>query len=497
MARGSLWWMAYAAWCYGSFRIARTMNDRVGEPYMDEIFHAPQAQAYCRGDWRYWDPALTTPPGLYLVPAALAHLQQFVPLLRKLGDPCSLAALRGLNLVLSVSLPFLYSSLLRLLRPRPVSKGHLSEAVNDWEGLFMALFPMLGWWAWMYYTDLASVVAVLLSWRFALERQHTLSALLGAVSLWFRQTNIVWVAFIAAQTLIARLEAPSTEDAPRRALDPLLREAALADMVRVPLQLVLFALRNLPALVPVVATYLPVCLGAVAFVRWNGGIVLGDKTNHVPAVHLAQALYFVAFAGVFFAPLVATPSRLREAITGLVRTPSRVVGSALGLIGVVLIIKTFTIAHPFLLADNRHYAFYLWRRVINVHPLARYVLVPGYLVAGRLLWLQLARASRMTLSTLVLFVGATCAVLAPTPLLEPRYFLTPLVILRLYLSPGAGPLRPRSLAAEALLYLAIQAACVWLFLERPFLWDIQIGADGRGLEGRDERELGRLQRFMW
>lgn len=103
----------------------------------------------------------------------------------------------------------------------------------------------------------------------------------------------------------------------------------------------------------------------------------------------------------------------------------------------------------------------------------------------------------MTLSTLVLFVGATCAVLAPTPLLEPRYFLTPLVILRLYLSPGAGPLRPRSLAAEALLYLAIQAACVWLFLERPFLWDIQIGADGRGLEGRDERELGRLQRFMW
>lgn len=121
---------------------------------------------------------------------------------------------------------------------------------------------------------------------------------------------------------------------------------AAADMVRVPLQLVLFALRNLPALVPVVATYLPVCLGAVAFVRWNGGIVLGaplfltlstcahadlerlpsllssgDKTNHVPAVHLAQVLYFVAFAGVFFAPLVATPSRLREAITGLVRTP--------------------------------------------------------------------------------------------------------------------------------------------------------------------------------
>lgn len=48
-----------------------------------------------------------------------------------------------------------------------------------------------------------------------------------------------------------------------------------------------------------------------------------------------------------------------------------------------------SVAHPFLLADNRHYAFYLWRRVINVHPYARYALAPGYVVAARLLWIQL------------------------------------------------------------------------------------------------------------
>ena len=28
-------------------------------------------------------------------------------------------------------------------------------------------------------------------------------------------------------------------------------------------------------------------------------------------------------------------------------------------------IHVFTYAHPFLLADNRHYTFYLWRRVIS------------------------------------------------------------------------------------------------------------------------------------
>lgn len=30
----------------------------------DEIFHIPQTQAYCRGEWTIWDPSITTPPGL-------------------------------------------------------------------------------------------------------------------------------------------------------------------------------------------------------------------------------------------------------------------------------------------------------------------------------------------------------------------------------------------------------------------------------------------------
>ena len=35
------------------------------DPYIDEIFHIPQAQAYCQGDFLYWDNKITTPPGLY------------------------------------------------------------------------------------------------------------------------------------------------------------------------------------------------------------------------------------------------------------------------------------------------------------------------------------------------------------------------------------------------------------------------------------------------
>jgi alpha-1,2-glucosyltransferase len=58
----------------------KELNIQVTEPYMvrpqplkrmsdprvsqDEPFHVPQVQAYCNGDWSYWDPKITTPPGL-------------------------------------------------------------------------------------------------------------------------------------------------------------------------------------------------------------------------------------------------------------------------------------------------------------------------------------------------------------------------------------------------------------------------------------------------
>jgi hypothetical protein len=44
------------------------------------------------------------------------------------------------------------------------------------------------------------------------------------------------------------------------------------------------------------------------------------------------------------------------------------------------------VVHPFLLADNRHYPFYIWRRIINRHAYSRYTLAPMYLGCGTALW---------------------------------------------------------------------------------------------------------------
>lgn len=37
-----------------------------------------------------------------------------------------------------------------------------------------------------------------------------------------------------------------------------------------------------------------------------------------------------------------------------------------------------SVAHPYLLADNRHYPFYIWRKVITAHWSMKYLLVPLY-----------------------------------------------------------------------------------------------------------------------
>ncbi|BGP43690.1 glucosyltransferase [Rhodotorula kratochvilovae] len=514
----------YSAWVAGMVVVAVAVNRAVPEPYMDEIFHVPQAQAYCRGDWSYWDPALTTPPGLYLVPAALAHVKRALPSIFHLlpnFDPCAVASLRALNLLISLTLPFIYTKLLVLL------SAHATPHNQSSARWVIALFPLLGWWSWMYYTDMGSIVAVLLCWKAGLQGRFARS--LGAVSLLFRQTNIVWLAFVAAQAAISEVKRQSLLGQAGAVTDPLLADVTPVDLIRTPFSLALAAVSHLPSLFPLLGAYLPVFGAAAAFVKWNGGIVLGDKANHVPTIHIAQVYYCIAFAGVFFSPHLISVGKVKATLRSLFGSVGRVLVTLIVLAIVCWTIKNYTIAHPFLLADNRHYAFYLWRRVINVHPLARYVLAPGYLFAATLIWHALARARTMHLSTLILFLGATIAVLLPTPLLEPRYFLLPLIVLRLYLAPTASsciedgtagapphkrnhaalrrrrarspPSSPRfsrqRLALEAALYLAIHALCIWLFLARPFYWDVRVGADGRGLDGRDEREVGRVQRFMW
>eukprot|EP00842_Homolaphlyctis_polyrhiza_P002017 jgi/Hompol1/2816/HPOL_003032-RA len=249
----------------------------------------------------------------------------------------------------------------------------------------------------------------------------------------------------------------------------------------------------------------------LAFVVLNGGIVLGlyimrdlpcDKQNHVAGLHVPQLYYFFGFTAAFGLFWLNIP----EAVYTM---PSATISSMRSFSGFAVLsaiplamwetIRRFTVEHPFLLADNRHYTFYIWKNVFRRHAMARYALIPAYMFSAWAVIRRLYGAAspfpkshhheyefRLTrtwtaMKQSVLWITAFCvcliATLVPSPLVEFRYYVIPYLLVRLHV-----PMANRwMLALEAVLYAAVNAATLYLFLERGFVWP---GTPG-------------TQRFMW
>ncbi len=184
------------------------------------MFHVPQAQQYCSGDYMTWNPKLTTPPGLYGVSILLKSIvpESWWPgrqlsrdgrpkedgegaeVLEKTAAPifdnnCHITELRNLG-VLTLGAMFLLCWKIRsLLHPHQDSMSIAATAFN------LCLFPPLFFLSGLYYTDVLSTFVVLLAYYVSLLRQRSNSSLsgvlvyvVGIAALLMRQTNIFWVA---------------------------------------------------------------------------------------------------------------------------------------------------------------------------------------------------------------------------------------------------------------------------------------------------------------
>lgn len=183
-----------------------------------------------------------------------------------------------------------------------------------------------------------------------------------------------------------------------------------------------------------------------------------------------------------------------------------------------------TIIHPFTLADNRHYMFYVFRYSIRAHPLAKYLLAPIYVFCGWLVFRGLSGTQKPssapikksddqkvskqekqenskdnptddeivstflqpdgnTTSFALIWVVSTALSLITAPLVEPRYFIIPWVMWRLHVPLAAEAKgHDRRLWLETLWFLVINAVTGYVFLFKGFEWP---------------QEPGKVQRFMW
>ena len=465
-------------------------------------------------------------------------------------------------------------SLISLLRNPAKASQNLKSGVVSSDTLHtamnIALFPPLFFFSGLFYTDVLSTCVVLKTYELFLRRRGGAENsgaglgwlyVAGVVALTMRQTNIFWVAiFMGALEAVRSVKANKSsvfaaEPVPKTLQEQVvssIKQWSRGDIHDIPLSEAGvhgkcpvsssssnthirsdFALSALSIAIAIISKplliithlwpYIALLFSFAAFVFWNGGVVLGDKSNHVATIHLPQMLYIWPFIAFFSAPLLL-PVGLsllqsfvssgfskpvwKYALNGVYITGALVVTLA--------IVKYNTIIHPFTLADNRHYVFYIFRYSILRHPLIRYLVTPIYLGCAYLAFLTLAgpsspssspskkpttleqaakarksdpvHESGPTTSFLLILLATSALSLITAPLVEPRYFIIPWVMWRLHVpsnarsqGKGKGGYDWR-LWGETAWFLVVNGVTGWVFLYRGFEW---------------MQEPGVVQRFMW
>ncbi|XP_003384944.1 PREDICTED: dol-P-Glc:Glc(2)Man(9)GlcNAc(2)-PP-Dol alpha-1,2-glucosyltransferase-like [Amphimedon queenslandica] len=429
------------------------INETVPSPYMDEIFHVPQAQQYCRNNFSHWDPMITTPPGLYLI--SLLTIKPLSSLFAK--DLCITSLLRAQNVLFSLISFIVFHSLLSSIHSQ--LKPTLLMVMSS---LTLSLFPPLFFFNFLYYTDVGSTLFVLFGYLMSRQHRHLLASISLGVSLLFRQTNIVWAAFVGGASILRHLELE------------LSRNKKLPSLFYQFITLLKTLLFQLPAVLSWVWSYVLLGIGFMIFIIINNGVVLGDRSHHIVSTHVPQVMYFSCFVCFFsfWNILFRWKLFLKSFFNHFFRYLFLyVLLTAIGLMAA----HYYTYEHPYLLADNRHYTFYIWKNIYRRDEEIKYFLTPMYSVCMIIIMTLLRE--QQSFWWMLLYSGVCIVTLVPQSLFEFRYFIIPYLMFKVHV-------RPSSLAAillEVCLYGAINTLTLLIFINKPFQW-----------EGSSQ-----LQRFMW
>jgi len=401
------------------------------------------------GHFNVWDPKITTFPGLYYVSAGLHILLRCIVYGRcspqTALELCSSSFLRMVNVTMGFACFFVIHGIVSY-HSKGAHRGLLYSRT-----MACAMFPCFMFYTFLYYTDTASTLLILSTWLALLKKQYTLSGILSACSILMRQTNAVWTVCLVGWDVMALAEKESG--------------AHGATFFTECILLLRYMIGNTAGLMRRFWLHVVSVAAFLGFVVSNGGIVLGDKDHHIPVNHWMQPFYFYTFLVISTLPLWIheIPSIFSSC------TKKKFLGLVLLSVLSSMAVCYGTLVHPFILADNRHYMFYIWRRIINATPYSRYSLIPLYTVSS---WIALCSFQPHPMNKVIIAL-CTAMTLIPAHLIEPRYFTIPWFLY--LLGPGSVLYRSnkRQLVCLCVGYLVTNAMLMVIFLYKSFL-----GPDG-------------------
>jgi len=400
------------------------INYTTTEPYMDEIFHITQTQRYCNGDWWYWDSKITTLPGLYFLSVALSQLVSafMAQPLSSLSMSCSVPALRCVSAIFGLANLVLIFKLVNILHPRCQHKYILTFTI--WT------MPVFFFFNFLFYTDTGSVCFVLLMYYLALTQRIRAAALTGVCAIVFRQTNVIWCAFVAADVSLRKLNFP--------------KHSGIMQQLKT-------VMKCSPRIIAEQWPFVMVGALFALFLVINNGIVVGDRTNHQVGIHIPQFLYAVLFITALDFAKVLDKEHLKRLKLSPFLVAMLVVVAVCAWHG----IRCCSAPHPYTLADNRHYTFYVWKNFLSKDHI-RYGAIVLYMVA---LWSMWAMLGGSVLQRLFYFL-CVAALLVPSTLLEFRYYIVPYIFYKL----ASRPSKHSTLANILTLCCHIIINCITLYM---------------------------------
>ena len=374
------------------------------QTFHDESFHMPQIAAYIRHQYFHLEKSLTMIPGYHFLVAMISNTFGWT----------SVNDIRNASILLCLPAILVFFILARNL-------GHGSPTVSTALFYFSPIFfPFF----YVLYTDIPSLLFVLLGFWALLERRYSLAAITLFLSMLLRQTNVVWLVLAWCMALwdewaYVRCKADF--------LDYISRLTARA-----------------------VKTYMfPVfCLVFVLFLYFNGGVAIGDSTAHkLDRLYITQLYFWLLTVFILFLPMHI---KNLPTIYALLRSRPELILLSSALF--VLYITTFWAEHGY-----NYFEFFLRNRIVQW---VRTDEINRMLIFIPMLWAFLSLlVTPMREKRFYLLYPFTMLSLIPHSLVDQRYFMESMVLLILFKKDESHLINSITLAiylpVVALLYLGI------------------------------------------
>lgn len=349
-------------------------------PWLSDEYHHKQQINYFQAGNFVVAPSLTVIPGYHII------MFTFITILNVQPEDIGAMRMIGAILLTLLTIPIIYG----------ITK-------NIKKTLQIYLFPTFFSFYFILYTDMMSLAFVLLAWYLFIKDKPTLSGIAALIAITIRQNNLVWlgmmmiIPLIQLYPIIQRQWKPYNKQKINETMNNLVKYYIKKYWM-----------------------YIIDCILFLAFVIYNGGIIIYDRAYHPLAPHVTN-IWFALFTMFFlFLPLILYKAK---EIIEYVKKPE---GAGIAILLTLIIIGTYSNTHWYNLLTNVGFVKNTILQWGDLNYLTKFLYaIPCVITA---LWLCITKIKNKMAYTILFF---SVFVLIDW-MVDMRYFMIPVAFFLIY-----------------------------------------------------------------